>query len=270
MIHLRLRVFHGLLCGLLVATAGCGSNNSMVVMTSDEAAPHEIAPQLDPQIEQYLKPMCTLLDEARAMRFRVRATVDRPVDTGQLAQFHRTSDITVMRPDRLYVMTESDDGSWSAWHRGETLTLLDRDTNAYATLTVPVNTGEMLDELAREHDVIMPMADLLAGKTYESLTANVESAEYLGRRDVDETPCHHLLCRQDNIQWQIWIQADGPPLPRKLVITYTQEAEQPQYAATIDRWDLKPGVSDDAFSFAAPSGAAAVSLLDLIEMKEGD
>src|SRR5262249_58990471 len=107
--------------------------------------------------------MCAALDGAKAMQLRVRATMDRPTQTGQLAQFHRTSSITVARPDRLHSKTESDEGKWVAWYRGTTLTVLDVDDNSYATQTVPGRIGDMLDFMNDEYDVAMPMADLLIG-----------------------------------------------------------------------------------------------------------
>src|SRR5262249_9733136 len=88
---------------------------------------------IDAKAPPILHQMCAALDGAKAMQLRVRATMDRPTQTGQLAQFHRTSSITVARPDRLHSKTESDEGKWVAWYRGTTLTVLDVDDNSYAT-----------------------------------------------------------------------------------------------------------------------------------------
>jgi hypothetical protein len=242
-----------MLIGITAAAllAGCASTETRVR-------------QIDAQTGPILKQMCDALDGAKAFRFRVRATMDRSVETGQLAQFHRTSEITVVRPDRLYATTDSDDGLWSAWYCGKTLTVLDRDANMYATEAVPGRIGEMLDYMADNYDLVIPTADLLVGKTYDSLLADVESGTYVGLHAVGETNCHHLLFRQENIDWQIWIDAGKPPLPRKLVITYIQEPDQPQYVAMMDDWDLAPPVSKTTFTFTPPAGAKAVSMSDLV------
>lgn len=198
---------YGTLIGIVAAlSAGCSSSRSRV---------REIDPQADP----ILKRMCDALDDAKAFRFRVNATTDRGVEIGHLAQFHRTSEITVMRPDRMCIVTDSDDGHWSAWYEKKKLVVLDRDANAYATEDVPDRIDKMLDYMADEYDVVMPMADLLVGKTYESLLADVDSGSYVGLHNVGDVSCHHLLFRQENLDWQIWIDAGERPLPRKLVIT---------------------------------------------------
>lgn len=272
------------LIGIIAAAmpAGCASPQAQVAETDagrevpparvaeTEAAretPPARARQIDAKAEPIFRQMCNTLDAAKTLRLRVRATMDRPVETGQLAEFHRTSEITVVRPDRLYAKTDSDDGEWTAWYRDKTLTVLDREDNTYATEAVPGRIDEMLDYLADNYDLVMPMADLLIGKTYDSLLADIDSGTYLGLHSVGATPCHHLLFRQENLDWQIWIDAGKQPLPRKLVITYTTQPDQPQYTATIDDWDLAPAVSAETFTFAPPAGAKSVPLSDLVAQK---
>lgn len=220
--------------------------------------------EINPQADEALRRMCTTLDRASALRFHVTAVMDGRVETGQLAQFHRTSDITLARPDRMYVRTETDDGGWTAWYQKRSLTLLDTDENLYATEAVPNRIDQMLDYLADEYDVIMPMADLLVGKSYESLVENVEQGLYVGLHTVDDTPCHHLLFMQPNLDWQIWIDAGALPVPRKLVITYTLEPDQPQYVATMKGWDLAPGISEETFAFVPPARSRSVPMADLV------
>ncbi len=238
-----------------------------VAVSAGCASPETQVRQIDAQADPILKQMCDKLDGAKAFRFRVHATMDRPVETGQLAQFHRSSDITVVRPDRLCAMTDSDDGKWSAWQRGKNLTVLDWENYTYATETVPGRIDGMLDYMVDNHDLVVPMADFLVGDTYDSLLANAESGGYLGLHLVGDTKCHHLLYLQENLDWQIWIDAGEQPLPRKLVITYTQEPDQPQYVAVMDDWDLAPVTSEETFTFMPPTGATSVSMADLVSEK---
>ncbi|MBP7935589.1 MAG: DUF2092 domain-containing protein [Phycisphaerae bacterium] len=255
---LRRYLSYGAMLGIAAAAMSVGC-------ASQEARIREIDPQADP----IFKRMCATMDAAKTFRVRVQATIDRPVGTGQLAQFHRSSMVTVARPDRLRAETESDDGKWSVWYRGRTLVILDKDANAYATEKVPGRIGEMLDYMVDHYDLVIPLADLLAGKTYDSLLANVDSGAYLGLHAVGETECHHLLFRQENIDWQIWIDAGKVAVPRKLLITYTQEPDQPQYIATMDDWDLAPAVSEQTFTFAPSAGAKSVPMSELVTDEEG-
>lgn len=244
---------YGSLFGVIVAALAAGC-----------ASPPGPAPEMDSQVGPTLKQMCDFLDESKSLRFRVHALADRYVDTGQLAQFQRTSDITLVRPDRLYAQTDSDDGSWALWYRLGKVTVLDKDSAMYATETAPGRVDQMLDYLVEEFDLVMPMADLLVGKTYDSLLANVECGTYEGLHVVGDVSCHHLLFRQENIDWQLWIDAGPQPVPRKLVITYTQEPDEPEYVAVMDDWDMAPQVSPETFTFTPPIGANPVTMSELL------
>jgi len=63
---------------------------------------------------------------------------------------------------------------------------------------------------------------------------------------------------QATIEWQIWIDAGDTPLPRKLVISYVQEPGEPQYSATMRRWNLESKVPEGLFTFEAPEGAQKI------------
>lgn len=240
-----------------LACAGCGSSTSALR-------------DIDPQAQSILRDMGQTLAHARQFEFTVRAATDRRVETEQLAQFHRTSQIAVARPDRLRVNTVSDEGNWTAWYSGKKFVLLDRESGAYASEPVPGRIQAMLDYLADEHDLTIPTADLLVEKPYDSLIENVESGEYLGQATVGDTACHHLLFCQANVDWQIWIAAGPQRLPRRLVITFKQEAGQPQYSANLDDWNLSPTFASDTFVFAPPPGAQSVDLQELLERGQGD
>ena len=128
----------------------------------------------------------------------------------------------------------------------------------------------MLDFVMDEYDVTIPLADLLFSDPYETLTEHVESGEYLGLAVVGGTTCHHLAFRQDEIDWQIWIDVGSPSLPRKIVITYRELRGQPQYCATLTEWNLSPRLPDDVFEFRPPVDARQVEMDALLGPDEGD
>ena len=80
-----------------------------------------------------------------------------------------------------------------------------------------------------------------------------------GLHQAAGVPCHHLAFSQEDIDWQIWIDAGPQPLPRKIVITYAEEPGAPQYTATIKRWSLDPKFTDELFHFVPPEGATKLT-----------
>ena len=80
------------------------------------------------------------------------------------------------------------------------------------------------------------------------------SGEYLGVHQVSGVRCHHLVFSNPSIDWQIWIEADGQPVPRKFVISYKRTAGHPQFIAQMSDWNFSPRLPESTFNFKAPSG----------------
>ena len=76
------------------------------------------------------------------------------------------------------------------------------------------------------------------------------------------TTCQQYAFRQDDIDWQIWIQKGDYPLPRKLVITTKTDEARPQLTA-VYTWNLAPSFNDAAFTFDPPAGAGKVVLAEI-------
>ena len=81
----------------------------------------------------------------------------------------------------------------------------------------------------------------------------ITAAMDVGPSDVGGTTCEHYAFRQEEIDWQIWIQMGDHPLPRKLVITTKTDEARPQHTA-VYTWNLAPSYNDPAFEFDPPAG----------------
>ena len=127
---------------------------------------------------------------------------------------------------------------------------------------MPGTIDAMLEDLHERFDTHQTLADFLFADPYKVFTEHVQSGTYLGLHYVGKVKCHHLAFRQATLDWQIWIDAGSQPLPRKYVITFTEQKNQPQYTAIIHRWDVNPKLSDDLFEFHPPKGFHKVDFLD--------
>jgi hypothetical protein len=105
------------------------------------------------------------------------------------------------------------------------------------------------------------LADLLCSNAYELMTRHITHALYVGRHMIRGVPCHHLAFDQDNMQWQIWIEAGEKPLPRKLLITQKKLLGSPQWTAYLTDWNLTPQLADSRFTFTPPSGSHQIEFL---------
>ena len=144
-----------------------------------------------------------------------------------------------------------------------------RRLNAYASVDMPGTIDAVLDRIASDYGVVLPLSDLLYTDPYATLMDGVLYGKYLGLHQAAGVACHHLTFGQDGMEWQIWIDAGAQPLPRKLAIAYWEDAGVPQYQAVLRRWTLEAKVAPDEFVFKAPAGAKRMELVDLAKAALG-
>jgi hypothetical protein len=138
---------------------------------------------------------------------------------------------------------------------GKTASVLGRNVNAFSQLDAVGSVEQLVDKLRTDYSVALPGADLLGSDAFDLLRTDVTKAAHIGRGVVDGFECEHLAFRNNETDWQIWVQVGDAPIPRKYVITSKTETAAPQYTLVIREWksDTKP--SSDAFAFQAPAGA---------------
>jgi hypothetical protein len=219
-------------------------------------------PKIDPKAEEYLKGMCTYMAGLHTFSFQVEEMFDETQDDGQKLQLGNQRHMSVSRPDKMFGESEGDTKNSQFFYDGKTATVYDRAQKTYAVEKVPATIDGMLDDLHERFATNQTLSDFLFADSYKVFTENVESGAYIGEHYVGKVKCHHLAFRQKNLDWQIWIEEGEKPLPRKFVITFKQEPDQPQFTALFHRWDENPTLSDEMFQFQPPNGLRKVDFLN--------
>jgi hypothetical protein len=217
---------------------------------------------VDARAEQLLLAMSETLSGADRLSFRV-SSVEGVVDdeTGKTVHVMTERSVSLARPDRLYVEDHDDFSRNRLWFDSGRLIVLRGSAERYAVVEVPDTVDRMLDYLFEERGLVMPVADFLVADPYEVLSGGIETGVYLGVTTVSGDACHHLAFRQEHLDWQLWVEArDTRVVPRKFVITYTNEPGDPQFAAVFEDWDLAAGFPDGYFEAELPDGVERVSL----------
>jgi len=246
---------------------------------AQEAPP---APFMDPKVEELLKTMGHALTGTSAFAFTAEVTLDERHPSGMKIQRTGRRAMAIRRPNRIISDVEGDLGSRSAWYDGKTIAVLDKVHNTYAVLDVPSSPSNpsgpsgidaALDFLAADYDIVLPLADFIRADVYESLFNGAEIGVYIGLTNVGGITCHQVALANDFMEWQVWIDAEGDPLPVKIVITYTDEPGEPQFAARFLSWSLSPELPDEAFHFSPPEDARKIPASEMaarIQTQEED
>jgi hypothetical protein len=211
--------------------------------------------------DEILRSSLALIGKAQRIRVNAAIVNDEVIATGQKLQRSYETVLKVRRPNGLRIDNNADRYRRLIQYDGKSLTVFDPEKGLYASFEAPP-TLDAMTAMAREtFGLDLPLSHLFAADAYAALSAKQRVGTYVGLHRIGATRCHHLAFSQDNVDWQIWIAADGPALPRKIVIDFKNRPGRPQYMALLSDWNLDAKFSDAEFQFAPPANAQKIEFL---------
>ncbi len=220
--------------------------------------------------EQTLESMVNQLESLDSFSVHMEKTFDDVMFDGAKIQFSGAADLSVRQPDGLYIEYGDEFTSKELWYDGKTFTLHDHLKNVYMRVDAKPNIRDALEEIRNRYDIFLPLMSLLRGNPAENYGAGVAVRRYIGVHDVEGIPCHHLLFRGDDIDWQLWVQTGDTPLIRKYLVTYKQLEGAPQEAVVLTEWELNPKLEDKLFEAKVPDSAVRAEVLSRDEVRTDD
>jgi hypothetical protein len=185
----------------------------------------------------------------------------------QKIQFTSSGAMQVSRPDKVHAVRTGGYNHVELFLDGKTLTVVNKDQNAYSQGNAPDSIDKTVDFLRNDYGAEVPGADLILSNVYDALSEGVLEAKHIGEGVVDGIECDHLAFRNQDTDWQLWVEKGDRPLPRKYVITSKAVTGAPQYTLRIKEWKEEAAPAT-AFTFTPPSGANKVDFKELKEMDE--
>jgi hypothetical protein len=219
----------------------------------------------EPDARALLLGMATHLGKTPELAVTVRAAWDTMQPSGEKIEWHEKRTLTLRRPDRLRVETEKSDGTRTlVVLDGTQINALDETRRVYAQAPQPGALDQAFVHLVRDLGVRVPLAALFASRAGEDMDRRVRSVDYVAKTAVLGAPAHHLAGRTDTVSFQMWIAAEGPPLPQRIVLTYLQAQGQPQFRAEFSAWSLAADPAATAFTFSPPAGAMRIPFAGIV------
>jgi len=183
-------------------------------------------------------------------------------ETGQKIEFGERRRVVLMRFDRLRIDSDRSDGKASTVvFDGESISVFDASRKLLASSQIEGNLDAAIIYFVRDLKMRLPLAMLLLTSLPQELEARVLEAEIVETALLDGQPFVHLAARTDSVDFQIWVPATGDPLPRRIIITYREDAGQPQYWANFSRWDLAPDAPASSFTIDIPEDVMRIPFL---------
>jgi len=186
----------------------------------------------------------------------------------QKIQFASSGKILLSRPDKLRASRTGGYADVELVFDGKAATVIGKHVNAFTQLNAPGSVDQLVNLLRQQYFVELPGADLLSTHVYDDLILDVLDAKHIGRGVIDGVECEHLAFRNQDTDWQIWIEVGARPIPRKFVITSKAVTGAPQYTLRIRDWKADAQIGADAFAFSPPAGAKQVEITALSGIDE--
>lgn len=238
-------------CAPALARAQTGDVPSSAIMA---------APQVQPEAIAALEKMSAYLRSLKQFGLHADTTIDLVMEDGQKQEFPGTLDYKVRSPNGLYIGMKSDRKERELYYDGKTLTVYGPRNKLYAQTPAPPTIAGLLALAEDKYAIELPLADLFLWGTARAPVSSLRSAAYVGPARIDGSVTDQYAFRQDGVDWQIWIEAGDKPLPRRMVITTTDDAAQPQYASTL-RWNTNAPIRDADFAFTPPKDVHRIELV---------
>jgi hypothetical protein len=176
----------------------------------------------------------------------------------QKIQFASSGQMLLSRPDKVRASRIGGYADVELVFDGKTLSVLGKNLNAYAQTDATGSIDQLVARLRNQFGLAIPGADLMLSGAYDELMKDVLDAKHIGRGVIDGIECDHLAFRNDDVDWQLWVEVGSRPIPRKYVITSKAVTGAPQYTLRIKDWKADAQVPADAFAFKAPADAKKV------------
>lgn len=220
------------------------------------------AAAVQPQALAALEKMGRYLRGLKNFTVQGESTLELVTEDGQKLQFPGTVQYKVRAPNGLQLDIRSDRKERQLFYDGKTLTVYGPRNKYYASVEAPPTIAELLSNAADRYGIELPLADLFLWGTDKAPVSALTSAVFVGPARIDGTVTEHYAFRQPGVDWQVWIENGARPLPRRLVITTTDDAAQPQYASTL-KWNTDAKLGDSAFTFTPPKDAHRIELVEV-------
>jgi hypothetical protein len=183
--------------------------------------------------------------------------VDARLAAGQIIEHSMDVTMRMNRPNAMRITNHDAEAIREIYYDEGVLTVYSQANNFYAQHELPSGTDAAAKFAVNELGIDAPMLDFVANDVADHLLKDAQSVDYLGLSRFRGMTYHHIGIRSAEIDLQVWVAAEGSPLPGKMTISSKWEGGSPR-SVFFFKWDTEPDFSANPFSFAPPEGAIQI------------
>jgi hypothetical protein len=232
----------------LLVCAGLNAQNA--ARASDDSGP-----ALEPKAIEILKAASSRLAAAHSMTFTADVTYESPTRQGPPLVYATQSDVTLVRPNKLRVISPGDGPASEFYYDGKVMMAYAPAENLVAIADAPPTVDATLEAAFSQAGIYFPFSDVIVTDPYKDLSDGLTLAYYVGQsRVVGGITTDIVAYITNRVFIQAWIGSDDK-LPRILRAIYLDDKLQERHILVLSNWKLDPDVAPDVFG--TPAAATA-------------
>ncbi len=208
-----------------------------------------------------LDKFCDFIKQQKNFTVNLNVTYDNILESEAKVQYSALQTVRVQKPGRLQVDYVGDLRNTKFYYNGKTFTFYSVPDNLYATSTALPTIEGTLRQIEETYDLTIPLSNLYVEDPCALVIPEVQNSLYIGLSEVNQTDTHHLLFMESDRNWQIWLTEGDNPVPLKVVITYKDLPQSPQYTAVFSDWNFNPNLPPETFNFQPPKDSHSIEFL---------
>ncbi len=183
--------------------------------------------------------------------------VDARLHAGQLIEHSMDVTMRMHRPDALRITSRDAETTREIYFGDGVLTVYNQTRNFYAQHDLPADVDAAARFAVNELGIDAPMLDFVSRDVASHLVNDAESVEYFGLSLFRDAKYHHIAIRLPDVDLQVWVAAEGPPLPGKMTISSKWEGGSPR-SVFFFKWNTDPDFGRKSFSFDPPADSTRI------------
>ena len=248
--RLNSTVRHGF-AALLVAS---GIHAQSVADSAATVAP----PALEPKAIEILKATSNRLAALHTLSFTADVTYESPTRQGPPLVYATQSDVTMVRPNKLRVITPGDGPASEFYYDGKIMMAYAPAENLLAVAEAPPTIDATLEAAFDIAGIYFPFTDVIVTDPYKDIADGLTVAYYVGQSHVVGGITTDIVAYITNgVFIQAWIGAEDK-LPRIIRAIYLDDKLQQRHILALSNWKLNPDVAPDVFGTSAAPNAKRI------------
>jgi hypothetical protein len=226
--------------------------------TPPAAAPPEGPPIMEPKAIEILKASSGRLAAARSMTFTAVVSYESPSRPGPPLVYTTRSTVTLVRPNKLRVLTPGDGPASEFYYDGKTATAFQPAENLVAVADVPPTIDATLEAAYQHAAIYFPFTDVMVADPYKDIADGLEMAFYMGQSGVvGGTTTDMVVYAAHGVFVQMWIGA-ADRLPRRARAMFRKDPLRLRHQVDFSDWKLDVTVPAGAFASARAAAAKRI------------